>query len=527
MHPVPTLLAAALFAAAGPALATAQTTIVLRRGADTVSVERFTRTPTGVEGDMVVRAMGARLRYALRLTPDGLPDRLENRFWTAADDPAATPRQTAVLTFAGDTAVVHLTGPGQEATQRIPSRAGAFAHVNPSFGLWEPVLAHARRHGVAAVPVFTLTGGQTFEATISFVGSDSALIQAPGGVVRLALDAESRILGGHIPAQGLVIERTRDTAAALRLERPDYSAPPGAPYTAQDVTVPTPMGHTLAGTLTLPRGMRPGVRIPAVVTITGSGGQDRDEAIPLFPGYRPFRELADALARRGIAVLRMDDRGIGASGGNHAAATSADFARDIRAGLAWLRTRPEIDPGRLALVGHSEGGIIAPLVALEEPDLRGLVLLAGTSRPGRQILEFQLPNLIRGDTSLSGAQKDSALARVPAMIDSMATSPWTRFFLDHDPSATARRVRTPVLILNGATDQQVTPDQAAELAAAFRASGGRDVTVHVFPGLNHLFVPDLDGFPGRYTELGDFRVSPDVLRMVGDWLAGRLLPPAG
>src|SRR5688500_15230713 len=126
-----------------------------------------------------------------------------------------------------------------------------------------------------------------------------------------------------------------DTARATA--RKDYSAPLGAPYTAHDVTIPTPMGHTLAGTLTLPNGAGAASKVAAVVTMTGSGPQDRDETLNSPPGYRPFRQFADSLGRRGIAVLRMDDRGTGGSTGAHRTATSADFAEDIRAGLAYLR----------------------------------------------------------------------------------------------------------------------------------------------------------------------------------------------
>ncbi len=527
MRPVPTLLAAAVLAAAGPVIGSAQSTFVLRQGADTISVERFTRTATRLEAEMVVRVASSRVRYTLDLDAAGRPAKLTSWFWSASDPSDGPARQTAALTFEGATAVVEISGQaGQPVTQRLPSKEGAFPHINPSFAIWEPVLAWARRSGATAVPMFALSGGQTFDAAITWVGADSAVLDAPGGATRLAVDREGRIRGGYIAAQRLTIERSESTpAGALELEKPDYSAPPGAPYSARDVTVPTPMGHTLAGTLTVPAGAGPSRKVPAVVTITGSGGQDRDEAISLFPGYRPFREFADALGRRGIAVLRMDDRGVGQSGGNAATATSADFAQDIRAGLAFLRQQPEIDGTRLALMGHSEGGIIAPMVALEEPELKGIVLLAGTSRSGRRILEFQLPNLIRGDTALTPRQRDSALAAVPAQIDSAATQPWTRFFLDYDPSATARRVRTPVLILNGATDQQVTPDQVPELVAAFRAAGNPDITSHIFPGVNHLLVRDPDGFPGRYRTLSSFAVAPEVLQLVGDWLTARLLPP--
>src|SRR5688572_9056013 len=163
----------------------------------------------------------------------------------------------------------------------------------------------------------------------------------------------------------------------------------------------------------------------------------------------------------------MDDRGTGASKGNHSTATSADFAEDIRAGLAYLRTRPEIDAARLGILGHSEGGLIGPMVSAKEPQLRAAVLMAGPSWNGRKILEYQVGNLVRNDTSLKGARRDSALARVPMRVDSMRNStPWMTFFFDHDVLAAARQMKTPVLILNGGTDLQVTEEQANELAAA-------------------------------------------------------------
>ena len=270
------------------------------------------------------------------------------------------------------------------------------------------------------------------------------------------------IAAGTFAASGLQAQERQVADTTENGPRRDYSAPIGAPYTAEDVTVPTAMGHTLAGTLTVPGGASRENPVPAIITMTGSGAQDRDESLDSPPGYRPFRQFADSLGRRGIAVLRMDDRGHGGSTGNHATATSADFADDIRAGLAYLRTRPEIDTSRLGLLGHSEGGLFGPLVAIEEPQLRALVLMAGPSWNGRQILEFQLTNLMRNDTSLKGAGLDSALGAIPARIDSLAAANrWMGYFMEHDVLAAARQVKTPVLILNGGTDQQVTPEQAA------------------------------------------------------------------
>jgi dienelactone hydrolase len=243
----------------------------------------------------------------------------------------------------------------------------------------------------------------------------------------------------------------------------------------------------------------------------------------MLPGYRPFRQFADSLGRRGIAVLRMDDRGIGSSTGDHSKATSADFAEDIRAALAYLRTRPEVDARRLAVMGHSEGGLIGPLVATKEPQLRALVSLAGPSWNGRKILTFQLSNLARNDPKLKGAALDSALAAVPARIDSMkSASPWMAYFIDYDVLATARQVKAPALIITAGTDQQVTPEQAEELAAAIRAGGNTDVTVKVFPNVNHLFIHDTNGFPGGYERLTRSAVEPWVIGYTVDWLAGKL-----
>lgn len=227
-------------------------------------------------------------------------------------------------------------------------------------------------------------------------------------------------------------------AAAQQAATTDYSAPPDAPYVAVNVSVPTPAGHVLAGTLTISRIASTGHRVGAVVTATGSGPEDRDEYIGL-EGYRPFRQLADSLGRRGIAVLRMDDRGTGGSTGTFKGATTSDFADDIRAGLAYLRTRADIDSTRLAVLGHSEGALIARLVADREPSFRAIVLLGGIAQPGMGTLKYQMTNLIQHDTTLSPSRRDSLLAAIPTRIDTMmARDPWMRLFLTYDPSETAR-----------------------------------------------------------------------------------------
>jgi dipeptidyl aminopeptidase/acylaminoacyl peptidase len=314
-----------------------------------------------------------------------------------------------------------------------------------------------------------------------------------------------------------------EAAAVTPKPKPDYSAPADAPYIAEEVVVKTPAGHTLAGTLTLPKAASKNQPVSAVVTITGSGPQDRDENIGL-QGFRPFRQIADALGRRGIAVLRMDDRGTGASGGTFKGATSADFAEDVRAGLAYLRTRPEIRANSLAVLGHSEGALIAPMVAEKEPTLRAIVLLAGIAEPGRTALHFQLKNQIEHNTKLTPEQRTSQIAEIPKNIDAMAAAdPWMKFFLAYDPAPTMRRVKTPVLILTGARDQQAVPEQVALQEAAFKEGGNKDVTARVLPDLNHLFVQDTDGFPGNYAKLPPpVMMRADVPEMIVEWLAQRL-----
>lgn len=307
------------------------------------------------------------------------------------------------------------------------------------------------------------------------------------------------------------------------MPKPDYSAPADAPYTAEEVLVKTPAGFTLAGTLTLPKGASKVEPVGAIVTITGSGQENRDSEIGL-EGYKPFRQIADSLARNGIATLRMDDRGMGGSGGTFKGSTSEDFGEDARAGLAYLRTRPEIRSDRLAVLGHSEGAIIAPMVAVKEPTLRAIVLLAGIAEPGRGALHFQMKNLIEHNSKLTPAEKEAQIADIPKKIDAMmAADPWMKFFLTYDPAAMMRKVKTPVLILTGANDQQAVPAQVALQEAAFKSGGNKDVTAKVIPGLNHLLVEDSDGFPGNYAKLPPpIVVSSGVLKMVTEWLSKRL-----
>jgi dipeptidyl aminopeptidase/acylaminoacyl peptidase len=384
--------------------------------------------------------------------------------------------------------------------------------------------------GVYAGKLDSLDQGATIPIDTITVNGDAVRleIKSPAIVFEGTLNKERTELTGTFAQEGqrFPLNFTRKEQAAVvppPKPKPDYTAPADAPYIAEDVVVKTPAGHTLAGTLTLPKSASRAQPVSAIVTITGSGPQDRDENIGL-QGFRPFRQIADTLARRGIAVLRMDDRGTGASGGTFKGSTSADFAEDARAGLEYLRTRPEIRADRLGVLGHSEGALIAPMVAEKEPTLRAIVLLAGIAQPGRTALHFQLKNQIEHNTKLTPEARDSQIAEIPKRIDAMsAADPWMKFFLAYDPAPTMRRVKTPVLILTGSRDQQAVPEQVALQEAAFKEGGNKDVTARVLPDVNHLFVQDTDGFPGNYAKLPPpVMVRADVLGMIAEWLAQRL-----
>ena len=504
--------------------ATRSSALLLLRGADTLVVERIQRSATTVTAILGGAGM-PRVTMTYTLSPDHLMPLMTFTAHAPGAAPDAAPIQTGSLALSADSARLSLTigsAPPRALYAAVP--AGTLPWVNNDFVTAEQAVRRARAQGVTqlTVPLFALSNGQVVNSTVELMGADSARFTIMGMVITLAVDAFGNVTGGEIAQQGIrIVALEGPAAAAISFGRPNYSAPAGAPYRAEEVTVRTPAGHSLAGTLTLPSAPA-GARMPAVVTITGSGAQDRDEFIPLAGGVRIFRQVADTLSRRGIAVLRLDDRGVGASGGDPNA-TSADFADDIRAAVAYLRTRPEIDPARIALVGHSEGGMIAPMVAVSDPQLAAIALMAGTAYTGRRIIDYQYENLVRGNPAVAAASADSVLKAMRASFDSTeAKKPWMKYFLEYDPLPTARRVKQPVLILQGETDQQVRVEEARALDRVMRASGNRRVTMKLFPDRNHLFLMDPSGHPSGYARLTNNTVDADVLGTLADWLATTL-----
>ena len=347
----------------------------------------------------------------------------------------------------------------------------------------------------------------------------------------------------------LPLSLTRGEAEAP--ERPQNPSLP-LPYRSSDVEIPSAGGGvTLAGTLTLPDGAGP---FPAVVLVSGSGPQDRDEALM---GHKPFLVLSDHLTRKGIAVLRYDDRGVGKSTGTFSSATSEDFTTDALAALEFLRNQPGIGP--VGIVGHSEGGLVGPMAAARSDAVRFVVMLAGPGLPGRDILKLQgeliaraagapeeaveanaalqermfdivaeeldpalaRPRLLEAIKAAVAAQQgDTASKALEAEVDRL-NSPWFRFFLDYDPRSTLARVKVPVLALNGSLDLQVPAEiDLKEVEAALRKGGNTDVTTRLLPGLNHLFQTARTGSPAEYAQITE-TMSPTALEAVSSWILER------
>lgn len=385
--------------------------------------------------------------------------------------------------------------------------------------------------------------------------------------VILKLEGINATYDGALSAEGAEIVGTWSQGATRPLTfyrlagKPELRRPQEPtgelPYDVEDVRFPNEnAGISLAGTLTLPQGEGP---FPAVILVTGSGAQDRDESLM---GHRPFLVLADHLTRRGIAVLRYDDRGVAESEGDFSAALQADFAGDAHAALTYLRTRDEIDANRLGVIGHSEGGIVAPRVASEDDDVSFIVLLAGVGVPLEELLQRQLSDILtvagapesvieeqltlhRQIVRLAHEQGDTPEARAEAarllnesvsklteaqrkamgvtneMIKMQVRtmfSPWYRELSAYDPRPWLMKVDCPVLAINGELDMQVAADDNLEaIRAALEAGHNPPATITKLPGLNHLFQPATTGGMHEYAQI-ETTIDPSALNAISDWI---------
>ncbi len=381
--------------------------------------------------------------------------------------------------------------------------------------------------------------GMSFEGTLNEKGDE--------------ISGTFKQLGGSTP---FVFKRIADVPKTVRPQEPTKPYP----YAEEEVVYKNEKDKVkLAGTLTLPHGDG---KFPAVVLITGSGAQDRDSTIL---GHRLFLVLADYLTRKGIAVLRVDDRGIGGSDLGSLTATTENFVGDVLAGVEYLKTRKEINPKQIGLIGHSEGGIIAPMAAVASKDVAFIVMLSGMGQTGEEVILTQLallqeksgtkpetiaqavdlqkslfaviksePNdkiaeqkineMLAKRKSKMNERQLKEFARVQENIKAGLRgllSPWYRYFLAYNPRPTLEKTKIPVLALNGDNDAQVSSkENLALISAALKAGVNKDFTVISFPKLNHLFQTSRTGLPNEYGEIEE-TISPIVLETVTDWILKR------
>jgi len=291
----------------------------------------------------------------------------------------------------------------------------------------------------------------------------------------------------------------------------------------EQVLIPSHGGRRLAGTLTLPTGGKP--PFAAALSLTGSGPHFRDgNRTPAHP-YRPFREIAAALAEKNVVLLRLDDRGVGGSSGDANAATGDDFADDAGVAIAWLRGRVEIDPERVAVIGHSFGGEVAPLVAASDPRLAAVVLMAAPAVTFRETMRYQHRYRSENDKDIPAdgrAQALEAAMRQQEINVAASLEKWRPWSQDRDPLPTARRVRCPVLILQGLTDRAVAPEEARQLEKAIRGAGNPRVTLKLFESVNHHFQIDPVGATDGYDHLPSQALAPEFLETLSVWLSETL-----
>jgi len=346
----------------------------------------------------------------------------------------------------------------------------------------------------------------------------------------------------------------RKTEKLIKPKRPQEPKEP-FPYRSEEIKfVNTEAGDTLAGTLTLPDEAGP---FTAVILVTGSGPQNRNEELL---GHKPFLVLADYLTRKGIAVLRYDDRGIGESTGDFTKATSEDFADDAIAAVEFLKARKDIN--KIGVAGHSEGGIIAPMAAVQSEDVDFIVLMAGTGIRGDSILMLQTELIMRASGSdeatisrdlgiyrqiysiLVSNNDDEAIKQdLSAILDdsykylteeekvevgtkeqmiemqlNVLLGKWFRYFIKYDPYPTLKKVKCPVLAINGEKDLQVPPkENLSAIEKALKEGGNKNYKIVEMPGLNHLFQKSETGSPTEYGNIEE-TFSKEAMKVIADWI---------
>ncbi|MDT3696430.1 MAG: alpha/beta hydrolase [Ignavibacterium sp.] len=394
------------------------------------------------------------------------------------------------------------------------------------------------------------------ESTI--IKEDSIFINIPviKGTYKGKIIFEEKKIDGKWSQGGMNMDlKVTKTEKIEMPKRPQEPREP-FPYNTEDVLFENEVDNVvLAGTLTFPKN---GNLFPAVILITGSGGQNRDEEI--F-NHKPFLVIADYLTRNGIAVLRFDDRGVGQSTGKQENSTTEDFAKDVLAGVNFLKERKEIDKTKIGLIGHSEGGLIAPLAAVQSNDISFIILMAGPGVSGYSILALQNELIMRSEgasedeiqktlkaqqevfsilknsskDNLEKELRDKLSIEYQSLTDdekaklgdsetyinmqtNILTSPWFKYFLNHDPASVLEKVNCPVLAINGENDLQVPPkENLSAIKKALEKGGNRNFEVIELKGLNHLFQTSETGKISEYGQIEE-TISPLALQTMLDWI---------
>ncbi len=463
---------------------------------------------------------------------------------------------------------------GPEPTHRVESESGTGDTVQED----TPLLQEATPQDFEGMWLGTLSAGGNelrlvFHFSIGESGELSVTMDSPdqnvSGIPASEVEIEGRTIEieiasaratyqGELAADGEQITGTWNQAGGTysvdlktvdeveKITRPQDPERP-LPYVEEKVRFENSEdGIELAGTLTMPEGDGP---FPAVVLISGSGAQDRNEEVA---NHRPFLVLSDHLTRNGIAVLRFDDRGFGESEGDAASATSADLARDAWSAAHYLLGRERVDSRSVGMLGHSEGGVIAPIVATERKEIAFLVLLAAPGIPGDELLVAQTEAILRASgvsESQIGAisqmnrqiyeiikNEDDVDALRKRLVETLRsfgmpeqqidaqvaqlTSPWYRFFLSYDPAQDLSEVSCPVLALAGSLDLQVPADEnLSEIESALKRGGNDDVTTRKLEGLNHLFQHAETGLMNEYAQIEE-TFAPEAMDIIAEWIHG-------
>ncbi len=515
-------------------------------GIEYVTVTRSASGVTVLGSNRLAAPINVVIRHAeAHYTPDWKPIDL------SVDAVVNDQLQTVRTTFKGTVATNEIWQGGQTSMKTDQVAGDDVILANPWFGSYEafPPRLAALQPG-AELQAYIAPQAQV---AVRFNAVTDERIETPAGVIKarryqltfanpgkpadveLWADESNRLLRVSVASQMLQVLRDDIATVAAREQKLTREG---------DLQVSIPAnGFSLAGTISRPKGATPGgpgaARLPAVILVGGSGPGDRDETVA---GVPIFAQLAGGLADAGFIVLRYDKRGIAQSGGRAEAATLTDFADDLRTVVTFMRKRKDVDPRRIAVLGHSEGGWVAMLAASKDDDITALVLVAMPAVTGNElVLEQQRHQLAALKLPEKEQQAKIELQKkiqhavltgtgwedVPPELRRQADTPWFQSFLAFDPSKIVPRVRQPILIVQGDLDRQVPAAQAdrlAILAKARKAPAGEKVAVVKVPGINHLLVPATTGEVDEYAQLKDKTVSAAVVGPIAEWLQKTLTP---